>query len=178
MAEISTIARPYSTGIFSLAKENKQLSEWSKMLQMLSSVMSHDEVASIVFDPKILDSDKEKLITDILNKDLTPEGVNLVKLLVENKRLAIVGTISKLFDELKDSHQGSIEAELIFATKPEKKEVNELIESLQKKFEKKIEANVIVDEGILGGSIIHVGDTVIDASVKGQLLNLAYDLKA
>ena len=68
------------------------------MLQMLSSVMSHDEVASIVFDPKILDSDKEKLITDILNKDLTPEGVNLVKLLVENKRLAIVGTISKLFD--------------------------------------------------------------------------------
>ena len=53
-----------------------------------------------------------------------------------------------------------------------------MIESLEKKFEKKIEANVIVDEGILGGSIIHVGDTVIDASVKGQLLNLAYDLKA
>lgn len=178
MAEISTIARPYSSGIFRLAKESNKLSEWSNMLKLLTSLTENSEVTSVIIDPKILDSDKEKLITDVLKKDLSNEGVNLVKLLVENKRLGIIGTISELFEELKDSHQGSIEAELIFATKPEKKEVNELIESLEKKFEKKIEANVIVDEEIIGGSIIHVGDTVIDASVKGQLLNLAYDLKA
>ena len=178
MAEISTIARPYSTGIFNLAKETKKLDKWSGMLHLMRSIINHEDILSFVSNPKIVDAEKEKLLIDLMDKELTKEGINLIKLLVENKRLGIISTISKMFDELKDSDQGSIEANLVFASKPSKKEVDELIKSLEKKFKKKIEANVTVDEEIIGGSIIHVGDTVIDASVKGQLLNLAYNLKA
>lgn len=43
---------------------------------------------------------------------------------------------------------------------------------------KKIEASIEIDESILGGSVITVGDTVIDASVKGQLQSLAFSMKA
>ncbi len=42
MAEISTIARPYATAIFNLAKENKSLSNWSNMLSLLSNVVSDE----------------------------------------------------------------------------------------------------------------------------------------
>ena len=178
MAEISTIARPYSAGIFNLAKETKKLDRWSDMLKLMTSIINHKDVLSFVSNPQIVDDEKEKLLIDLIGKDLSKEGVNLLKLLVENKRLGIISTISRMFDELKDLDQGSIEANLVFASKPSKKEVDELIKSLEKKFKKKIEANVTVDEEIIGGSIIHVGDTVIDASVKGQLLNLAYNLKA
>ena len=178
MAEISTIARPYSTGIFSLAKEDKKLSEWSDMLKLMASFINHEDVFSFVSNPKIIDSEKEKLLVDLMGKELSKEGINLLKLLVENKRLSIISSISSIFDELKDADQGTIEAELVFATKPSKIEIEDLIKSLEKKFNKKIEANIKVDEEIIGGSIIHVGDTVIDASVKGQLLNLAYNLKA
>jgi F-type H+-transporting ATPase subunit delta len=178
MAEISTIARPYSTGIFNLAKETKELDKWSDMLKLMTSIINHEDVSAFVSNPQIVDDEKEKLLIDLIGKDLSKEGVNLLKLLVENKRLGIISTISRMFDELKDLDQGSIEANLVFASKPSKKEVDELIKSLEKKFKKKIEANVTVNEEIIGGSIIHVGDTVIDASVKGQLLNLAYNLKA
>jgi F-type H+-transporting ATPase subunit delta len=178
MAEISTIARPYSTGIFNLAKETTELDKWSTMLKLMTSIINHEDVLSFVSNPKIVDDEKEKLLMDLMGTELSKEGINLLKLLVENKRLAIISTISRMFDELKDSDQGSIEANLVFASRPSKKEVDELIKSLEKKFKKKIEANVTVDEEIIGGSIIHVGDTVIDASVKGQLLNLAYNLKA
>jgi F-type H+-transporting ATPase subunit delta len=178
MAEISTIARPYSAGIFNLAKETKKLDKWSDMLKLMTSIINHEDVSAFVSNPQIVDDEKEKLLIDLIGKDLSKEGVNLLKLLVENKRLGIISTISRMFDELKDLDQGSIEANLVFASKQSKKEVDELIKSLEKKFKKKIEANVTVDEEIIGGSIIHVGDTVIDASVKGQLLNLAYNLKA
>ncbi|OYY03245.1 MAG: F0F1 ATP synthase subunit delta, partial [Mehylophilales bacterium 35-46-6] len=50
--------------------------------------------------------------------------------------------------------------------------------SLEAKFGKKIEATVSVDPEIIGGIKIIVGDTVIDASIKGQLQNLAYSLTA
>ena len=48
----------------------------------------------------------------------------------------------------------------------------------EKKLNKKIEATVEIDQSILGGSVITVGDTVIDASVKGQLESLAFSMKA
>ena len=178
MAEISTVARPYSTGIFSLAKETKKLAEWSEILHLMATVINNKDMLAFVSDPKIVDEEKEKLLIDLMGKGLSKEGINLVKLLIENKRLGIVATISKMFDELKDIDQGTIEADLVFASKPAKEEVDELIKSLEKKFKKKIEANVKVDEDIIGGTIIHVGDTVIDASVKGQLSSLAYNLKA
>ena len=50
--------------------------------------------------------------------------------------------------------------------------------NLEKKLNKKIEATVEIDQSILGGSLITVGDTVIDASVKGQLESLAFSMKA
>ena len=178
MAEISTVARPYSTGIFSLAKETKKLAEWSEILHLMATVINNKDMLAFVSDPKIVDEEKEKLLIDLMGKGLSKEGINLVKLLIENKRLGIVATISKMFDELKDIDQGTIEADLVFASKPSKEEVDELIKSLEKKFKKKIEANVKVDEDIIGGTIIHVGDTVIDSSVKGQLSSLAYNLKA
>ena len=56
--------------------------------------------------------------------------------------------------------------------------VDSLIKGLEKKFDKKIDSKLVVDKSIIGGTRIVVGDTVIDASVKGQLDNLAYSLKS
>ena len=47
-----------------------------------------------------------------------------------------------------------------------------------KKFNKKIEGKVVIDKNIIGGTKIIVGDSVIDASVRAQLDNLAFTLKA
>jgi F-type H+-transporting ATPase subunit delta len=98
--------------------------------------------------------------------------------LVENKRLLILSVITSLFEELKDKDEGVIEAEIIMAEQQDKKLVNNLLQSLEKRFNKKIEGKVVIDKSIVGGTKIIVGDTVIDASVRGQLDNLAYTLKA
>jgi|TARA_B110000305_G_C19262800_1_gene550396 F-type H+-transporting ATPase subunit delta len=178
MAEISTIARPYSVGLFSLAKETKKLGDWSEMLNLMSVVIKNKEISSIINDPKHLDIDKENLLLSIFDKKITKEGSNFIRLLIENKRLNVLPVISEMFHELKDADEGTIEAELIFAIDPPKKEIEALIKSLEKKFNKKIEAKILVDEKIIGGAKILVGDTFIDASIKGQLENLAYNLRA
>ena len=50
--------------------------------------------------------------------------------------------------------------------------------NILKKFNKKIEGKVVIDKNIIGGTKIIVGDSVIDASVRAQLDNLAFTLKA
>jgi len=71
-----------------------------------------------------------------------------------------------------------MEAKIIVAEKPEASVIKTLVASLEKKFNKKIESNLVIDKSIIGGTKIIVGDTVIDASVRGQLNSLAYSLKS
>ena len=178
MAEISTIARPYAQAVFDLAKEQKQLQAWSETLSLLSHVVDDEAVKSVINDSKTLDADKEKLLLDICKKNINKEGENFIKLLIENKRLLILPFISKAFENLKANEEGSVTANIVVATKITKKETDEIIKNLEKKLSKKIEATVEIDQSILGGSVITVGDTVIDASVKGQLESLAFSMKA
>ena len=178
MAEISTIARPYAVAIFNLAKEEKTLSEWSDMLSLMSGIIKNDDINSFINDSKVLDTDREKLILNICGDKINKSGQNLIKLLVEYKRLSILSEITLHFEELKAKDEGVIEAEIIMADQPDKKMVENLLESLEKRFNKKIEGKVVIDKSIVGGTKIIVGDTVIDASVRGQLDNLAYTLKA
>jgi F-type H+-transporting ATPase subunit delta len=178
MAEISTIARPYAQAVFDLAKEQKQLQAWSETLGLLSQVVDDEAVKSVINDSKVLDTDREKLILDICKKNISKEGENFIKLLIENKRLLILPFISDAFESLKANEENSVSAKIIVATKITKKETDEIVKNLEKKLNKKIEASVEIDESILGGSVITVGDTVIDASVKGQLQSLAFSMKA
>ena len=178
MAEISTIARPYATAVFNFANEKKNLSSWSDTLALLSGVIKDESIQSIIEDSKVLDSERQDLILNVCKGKLDEYGINFVKLLVENKRLVILPEISQFFEELKAEAEGSIEAELIMAEQPSKKTVDELLKSLEKKFNKKIEGKVVIDKNIIGGTKIIVGDSVIDASVRAQLDNLAFTLKA
>ena len=178
MAEISTIARPYAVAIFNLAKEENTLSEWSDMLSFMSGVLENKAINSFVLDSKVLDTDREELILNVCGDKINSSGKNLIKLLVEYKRLLILTKITLLFEELKAKDEGVIEAEIIMADQPDKKMVENLLISLEKRFNKKIEGKVVIDRSIVGGTKIIVGDTVIDASVRGQLDNLAYTLKA
>jgi len=178
MAEISTIARPYATAVFNFANESKGLSNWSDTLVLLSAVIQDEHIKSIIEDSKVLDSEREDLILDICKGKLDENGSNFVKLLVENKRLLILPEISLFFEDLKAEAEGTIEAEIIMAEKPTQKTVDDLLKSLEKKFNKKIEGKVVIDKNIIGGTKIVVGDSVIDASVRGQLDNLAFTLKA
>ena len=178
MAEISTIARPYAVAIFNLAKEEKSLSDWSAMLALMSSVVENKDIKLFIQDSKVLDVDREKVLLDICGNQINNSGKNLIKLLVEYKRLLILSEITLVFESLKADDEGAMEAQIIMAEKPDEKMVENLINSLEKRFNKKIEGKVVIDKNIIGGTKIIVGDSVIDASVREQLDNLAYTLKA
>ena len=177
MAEISTIARPYAVALFKLAKEEKKLSSWSDFLALLNGLVKDKELNAFLGDTKVLDIDREKTLLMCVG-DIDDKGKNLIKLLIENKRLMVIPYIFDIYEELKASEEGSIEAQIIVAEKPDSKVVDSLIKGLEKKFDKKIDSKLVVDKSIIGGTRIVVGDTVIDASVRGQLDNLAYSLKS
>jgi F-type H+-transporting ATPase subunit delta len=178
MAEAITIARPYAAAVFRLAKEKNALSRWSDMLSFLAALARDPQVQTLIDDPKLAAADLERLFLDFGANKLDEQAVNLVKVLVEYGRLAILPEISAAFEQLKTDDEGTLEAEITAAAQPSDVQVNTVVQQLQIRFGKKINARVQLDPALIGGLKIVIGDTVIDASVRGQLQELAYSLKA
>ncbi|MDD2833812.1 MAG: F0F1 ATP synthase subunit delta [Methylotenera sp.] len=178
MAEISTIARPYAVAAYKLAREQKSLAKWSEMLGFAAAVANDAQIKAYILDPKVVSADLQAAFLKVCGDQLNEQGQNLVKVLVEYGRLSILPEISSAFETLKAQDEGTLEAEIIAASKISAADTKDLIKRLEARFGKKIEASVSVDPEIIGGIKIIVGDTVIDASVKGQLQNLAYTLTA
>ncbi len=177
MAEAITIARPYAVAVFRLAKEKNALAKWSEMLSFAAAVAQDAQMRALIEDPKLASADVERMFLSVCDDRLDETGQNLIKLLVEYGRLALVPEVAEAFEELKALDEGTLDAEITSAVKIGDAEVKALVGQLQIKFGKKVDATVKVDPEIIGGIKIVVGDTVIDASVRGRLQELAYTLK-
>ena len=178
MAEISTIARPYAVAAYKLGKETKSLAKWSEMLAFAAAVANDAQMQAYVQDPKVVASDLQTTFLKVCGDKLNEQGQNLIRVLVEYNRMSILPAIASAFEALKAQDEGTLDAQIIAASKPTGAEINDLLKRLEAKFGKKIEADVTIDAELIGGFKIIVGDTVIDSSVKGQLQNLAYTLAA
>ncbi|MGZ8269800.1 MAG: F0F1 ATP synthase subunit delta [Methylophilus sp.] len=178
MAELSTIARPYAVAAYKLAKEKKALAKWSEMLGFAGAVANDVQIKAYINDPKVLSAELEATFLKVCGDKLNENGQNLIKVLVEYGRLSILPEISAAFEALKAQDEGTLDAQIVAASKPTAAQTKDLVKRLEAKFGKKIEASVSVDPEMIGGFKIIVGDTVIDATVKGQLQNLAYTLTA
>lgn len=178
MAEAVTIARPYGVAVFRLAKERNALAKWSEMLALAAAVAADPQMRAAIDNPRLLPADVERLFLDVCGERLDEAATNLIKLLVEYDRLPLLPEIARVYEELKAQDEATLEAEITAAAKLDKKQVDSVVQRLEARFGKKVEASVKVDPEILGGIKILVGDTVIDASVRGRLEALANTLKA
>ncbi len=101
---------------------------------------------------------------------------NFVKILAQNGDLGKYEDIEKEYTLLEMKEKGISEAQVTVA-----REMNinsTIIEELNNVVKGKVELTTKVDEGIVGGVIVRVDDTLIDASVKTQLNNLNQELKS
>jgi len=173
MAELATVARPYAEAAFKLAIENNALQRWSDMLGLIEAVVRDEQIASRIGDPNVDEHALESLILGTLGDRLDGAGRNFVQVLVQNGRLELVSQIRALFDELKREHEGVVEAKIVSALPVEEEQVRPLLEALEKKYGRKVSAQVEVDPELIGGARIVIGDKVIDATVRGRLDALA-----
>lgn len=177
MAEQITVARPYAEAVFQLAREQNALPLWAEMLRTASSVASDERMRAALDNPRLSLGAKESLFLSICGDNLNADGKGFVRVLLEADRLGLLPEIRELFDALKDAAGGVARAQIISAFPIDDAELSGLISALERRFRKTIEATVSIEPQLIGGARIIVGDTVIDASVQGELEALGNDLQ-
>ena len=167
MAEVATIARPYAEAVFALADKAGSLAVWSESLARLAAISQAPEVVQLIGNPKVTGAQ----LTDLFSAggDLSAEAHGLVAALTENKRLQALASIAEQFEALKAEREGAIDAQIASAYALEGAELASLIADLERRFKRKIRPQVSIDQNLIGGAVVRVGDQVIDGSVRGKL---------
>lgn len=180
MAENLTIARPYADAAFELARSvaagANALGSWSQALDRLAAIVEDAGVAACITDPNLTADQLCELVIGVAG-DLPGDQGNFVRVLVENDRLQVLPQIRDLFALKKNEAEGVLEAKIASAFPLDDAALDALKSGLEARFKTKIEASVTIDEDLIGGVRIAIGDEVIDASVRGKLANMAAALK-
>jgi len=135
-------------------------------------------VRAAIADPKFAPSKVAGLFIAVLSGRLTGDAENLVRVLAENGRLEVLAEIRVQFDALKNEHEGVLEVEVYTAFEMDQGQVADLAARLEKKTGRKVRTHVTVDQSLIGGARIEIGDKVIDGSARAQLSALENALKA
>ncbi|CAN5289361.1 F0F1 ATP synthase subunit delta [soil metagenome] len=177
MAEISTVARPYAEALFRVAK-NGNLTEWSGIVAELAAVAANRDMQIVMADPKLSDAQIIGVLTGVIKTKLPVEATNFLQLLQENGKLSALPEIANQFSALKNALEGMADAQIVSAYPMSDAQVAELVSALEKKFKLKIKPVVTVDQSLIGGVRVVVGDQVLDTSVRAKLEQMANALAA
>jgi F-type H+-transporting ATPase subunit delta len=178
MAEPITVARPYAEAAFELAREKNALPVWAEMLRLATNVAADPQMVAALDNPKLSIGDKESLFLSVCGEGLDRDGRSFVRVLIESERIGLMPQILALFESLKDDADAVARAHIASAFPVTDAELASLKVALEKRFGKRIEATVDVEPALIGGARITVGDTVIDASVQGELQAMANHLRS
>ena len=168
MVELSTIARPYAEAAFEVAKTSN-LAQWSDWLESWSTVASNADIKMLVSNPKLTDEQVLEVFVELTKTPAEAQARNFLNALVENGRLLALPEIARQFEELKNEHEGSADAIIASAFPLSDSEVQNIRGALEKKFGSKLNVEVQVDESLIGGVCVTVGDQILDSSVRGKL---------
>jgi F-type H+-transporting ATPase subunit delta len=179
MAELSTLARPYSEALFAVAKGHSNgLSVWAEQAQSLAHVAANGDVRSAMADPRLTDVQRAEIFLSLVKPAVDKQFQNFVELLIANGRLLLLPQIAEQFLALKDEAEGVAQANITSAFPMAEDQVSQLIALLEPKFGLKLKPHVTVDAALIGGVRVLVGDHVLDTSVQAQLVRMRDTLTA
>ncbi len=176
MAERLTIARPSAKAAFARAQAASRLAPWSAALAAAAAAVSDPRVRALVGNPTVAPAQLGAMVAEVAGCD--DDGKRFIALLVENKRLAFLPEISRLFDRYKDEVEGVVDVELTAAAPVGEAEKSQLTAALAKRFGRQVRVHVSVDASLIGGAVVRAGDLVIDGSLKARLEKLGRELTA
>lgn len=176
MAELATIARPYAEALFDSAQGD--LAGTQAWLEPLAAVGGDARLLAFASDPKVDSGQVLNLVTGVLKQPLPAQGMNFLRAVVENGRLAALPEMARQFAEKASAVRGVSEALIQSAFPVGQAEIAALLPALEKRFGRKLNPAVQVVPELIGGVRVTVGDEVLDTSVKARLAQMQAALAA
>ena len=166
-------AKTYSRAIFELGDETGNMDLFLDELKDVTHIITgNKQLFSALNSPNINIRQKKNIAESIFGGKVSREILNFLKIIIDKKRMSILKDICMEYEDLVREYKGYVKAVVYSTGEMGEEEKSALVEKLEKTVKKKIELNNIIDNELIGGIIIRIGDKIIDGSIKGRLKEL------
>jgi ATP synthase F1 delta subunit len=166
------VAHAYAAAFFDVGKEKGKLDALRDQLAQFAEALDRDRDLQVFFFSPYFSSEEkiDGAKRAIVGAD--PEFVNLLALLIEKGRMPEIFRIRRQFEELWKHENRRIDVTVTSAVELDPAVVSKIGEEIQRQTGQEVELASRVDEEILGGVVLQVGNMVLDASIRSRLEKL------
>jgi F-type H+-transporting ATPase subunit delta len=163
------IAQVYARSLFEVAKEHDKLDVVREQLGEIADTIaeSHD-LQVFFFSPYFSTDEKVEGLRSAL-QDADESVVNFLDLLIEKHRMPALFRIRREFDALWEEENRLLPVQVTSAIELDESTVKQIGDAIGKQTRRRIELTSEVDPGILGGIVLRVGNSILDASIRNRL---------
>lgn len=166
------LARTYSKALFGAAKDQDKIDEVREQLgSFADSLSGNRELSFFFFSPYFSSREKKDGLKKLLQG---PEPIffNFLQVLLDKHRMPVIFRIRKDFEALWAEENRLLNVEVVSAIELDKSTLTGIRKSVEAQSGRKVELTDRVDDDIIGGVVLQVGNLIFDASIRNQLERL------
>ncbi len=166
----ASIARNYAEALLTLAGKAKDTAGFGALISALGDAVSGDaQLQHFLEAPQISAAQKSAVLGKALADKAPRPFILFVQKLVANRRQMLIPAIATEYHDLLDAAEGRVHARVTLSRSYDAAATESLTKALSAAIGKTVVPHVTVDERILGGVVVRIGDQVMDGSVRRKL---------
>lgn len=167
---INEVGLEYAKALFDLAND---LDSELENLQMLKVITEDEEIKKVLFHPLIDKDAKKEIFKNVLESKTSNIFLDYIYVLIDNDRLDGVTDIFDSFNFLYNKEKGILNVKITSKDNLSEEQDNKIIAFLKKKYQiNQVNIEKIIDDTLIGGIKIYVGNDLLDATIDDQLLQI------
>jgi F-type H+-transporting ATPase subunit delta len=169
---VEEIAQVYSRSLFEVAEEHDKLDLIKEQLETFTDALEQNRELAIFFFSPYFSTEEKKQGLERALVDADPTFVNFLELLIEKHRMPVIYRARRQYEALWEAAHRLLPVEVTSAVALDPAVAEELGRRIREQTGQTVELTSNVDPGILGGIVLRVGNSILDASIKNRLQQL------
>jgi F-type H+-transporting ATPase subunit delta len=166
------LANVYARSLFEVAQGHDKLDEVREQLGEFADAVSESRDLQVFFFAPYFSSQEKKdgirRVVDGADEHL----LRFLELLAEKHRMPVIFRIRRTFDEMWAEENRLLEASVTSAVELDERIVKQIGEQIEEQTGRRVELSSRVDPEVLGGLVVQVGNTIMDATIRSRLERL------
>ena len=166
------IAQVYARSLFEVAQDQDKLDEVREQVGQFADALEDNREFAVFFFSPYFSTEEKKEGLDTAIQDADPIVRNFLALLIENHRMPALFRVRRELDRLWQDENRLLPVQITSAIELDESVTERIGEEIGRQTGRKVELTSTVDPDVLGGIVLRVGNSILDASVRTRLERL------
>ena len=166
------IAQVYARSLFEVAEEHDNLDEVRDQIGQFADALGESRDLQTFFFSPYFSTEEKKTGLDSALEGADPVVENFLALLIENHRMPVLFRVRREFDQMWREVNQLLPVQITSAVELDKAVTQQIGDEIGRQTGRTVELTSTVDPDVLGGLIVRVGNSILDASIRTRLERL------